>query len=111
MHLPKEIIKGSLKLLILQTLNKNQEEYGYNLAQDIRKNTNDMFKAGEGSLYPALYNLERDGFIKSKWNENYTPRRKYYSLTESGKRYLQEEKNNWSNLIDILNIYISPVIK
>ncbi len=104
-EIPKEIVRGSLKLIILQTLNE-ADHYGYSLAQSIRERSDNLLKAGEGSLYPSLHNLEEKGLVESYWDENFTPKRKYYHITQAGKEYLNEEKDGWNKLIDILNKYL-----
>jgi DNA-binding PadR family transcriptional regulator len=101
MKLSKEIIKGSLPLVILEILSDG-DEYGYNLAQEIRKRSNDLLKAGDGTLYPAMYKLENKKLIKSYWNEDYAPKRKYYLITKEGKSYLKEHKEEWREFIKML---------
>lgn len=101
MKLSKEIIKGSLPLVILEILSDG-DEYGYNLAQEIRKRSNDLLKAGDGTLYPAMYKLESKKLIKSYWNEEYSPKRKYYFVTKEGKSYLKEHKEEWREFINML---------
>ncbi|GAB4156685.1 MAG: PadR family transcriptional regulator [Candidatus Dojkabacteria bacterium] len=100
-----EIIKGSLTLIILEILSKN-EEYGYSLAQAIRSGTKDLLKAGEGTLYPALYKLEKDGYIKSEWKAEFTPKRKYYTITKKGRGLLKLQKEEWSTFINIIQDYL-----
>lgn len=106
MDIPTEMVKGSLKVVILETL-RGESHYGYSLAQSIRERSNNLLKAGEGSLYPALYKLESEGYISSKWDQSYSPKRKYYSLTENGAKLLKEEKNNWKKLIGVLDFYLN----
>lgn len=101
MKLSKEIIKGSLQLIILEILSDG-DEYGYNLAQEIRKRSNDLLKAGDGTLYPSLYKMESKKLIKSYWNEDYSPKRKYYLITKEGKSYLKEHKEEWREFINML---------
>lgn len=101
MKLSKEIIKGSLQLIILEILSGG-DEYGYNLAKEIRKRTDDLLKAGDGTLYPTLYKLEEKKLIKSYWNEDYSPKRKYYLITKKGKSFLKDHKSEWREFINML---------
>ena len=66
--------------------------------------TEGLVQLKEGSLYPALHKLEKLGYAKSYWqqSENGVPGRKYYAITESGRKMISEEKQKWSNFIGIM---------
>jgi DNA-binding PadR family transcriptional regulator len=102
----REITKGSFKFLILYILSEG-EYYGYSLAQRIREISDQEMIVSEGSLYPALYNLESEGYIKSRWDMDSTPKRKYYSITRQGKIYLNEQKNDFAKFNNLLNKILS----
>jgi PadR family transcriptional regulator, regulatory protein PadR len=110
MRITEEIVKGSLKFIILSLL-VEQDEYGYSLAQKIRDRSNDLVKAGEGSLYPALYKLESEGFISSYWDESVKPKRKYYTITDDGRKLLATERPKIQQFAQIMDIFSTAELK
>ena len=96
----KEMMKGIAEVIILQTLSKNDECYGYQLTELIAKSSNKAFEMKEGTLYPLLYRLEAKKLITSQKKQSPNGRtRRYYSLTAKGKRVLAEEANEAKNLM------------
>ncbi|MCR6514937.1 MAG: PadR family transcriptional regulator [Clostridium sp.] len=92
----KELLKGSTSLLILGLLNK-EEMYGYQMIKSIEITSDGIFSFKEGTLYPILHTLENEGIIESYWKESETNRkRKYYSITKEGKKYLKTKEKEWS---------------
>lgn len=92
----KELLKGSTSLLILGLLNK-EEMYGYQMIKSIEITSDGIFSFKEGTLYPILHTLENEGIIESYWKESETNRkRKYYSITKEGKKYLKIKEKEWS---------------
>jgi PadR family transcriptional regulator PadR len=78
-------------MLILQTLTV-QPMHGYGIAQHIERLSGEVFAVEQGSLYPALERLQRNGLVTSKWGESPTGRRaRYYTITASGRRALGEK--------------------
>jgi PadR family transcriptional regulator, regulatory protein PadR len=101
-RMDKEIMKGSIDILLLALLSKN-DKYGYEMAKEIRAKSDEMYQMGEGTLYPALKRMEQKGWITSYWNEDLdTGRRKYYSLTEEGKSVLTEKLSHWNQVNGII---------
>jgi DNA-binding PadR family transcriptional regulator len=96
MDFSKELIKGSTKKLILSVLNEG-ELYGYEIIKAIKIKSADALAFGEGSIYPALHQLEKDGYLKSRWEAGRpgTPPRKYYQITEKGKLRLNADLKEW----------------
>jgi transcriptional regulator len=89
------LLQGSLDLLVLKTLSW-QPMHGFGIARWIQRLTDDALQVEEGSLYPALYRLERRGLVKAEWRLTENNRRaKYYRLTATGKRRLAEEADSW----------------
>jgi PadR family transcriptional regulator PadR len=98
-----ELIKGTLSLLILSLLSR-RPMYGYEIATTVARDTGGAFQWKEGSLYPALHRLERDGLIRSKWEgESGGRRRKYYDLTDEGREALRERIECWGQLHQAVN--------
>jgi transcriptional regulator len=89
-------IQGTLDLLILKTLTWGPR-HGYAIARWLEDTTDDALQIEEGSLYPALYRLERRGFIEASWGESEIGKRiKIYSLTRAGRAELKSESAEWS---------------
>jgi transcriptional regulator len=83
-----ELLKGTLDMLILQTLTL-QPMHGYAIAQHIERLSQDVLAVEQGSLYPALDRLQKQGWVTSKWGESPTGRQaRYYTLTAAGRRQL-----------------------
>jgi PadR family transcriptional regulator PadR len=98
MSKPTDLVQGTLDLLILRTI-ALEPTHGWAIAQRIRRVSGDVLQVNQGALYPALHRLELQGWISAEWGESENNRRaKYYSLTKSGKKYLQSERANWERL-------------
>jgi PadR family transcriptional regulator len=90
-----DLLQGTLDLLILRTL-QLEPMHGWGISQRIQQVSRDVLLVNQGSLYPALHRLERQGWIESEWGASDNNRRaKYYSLTRSGRRRLAEETAYW----------------
>jgi PadR family transcriptional regulator PadR len=93
-----EILQGTLDLLILRTLTTGPM-HGYAIAQRIQQRSNDVLVVEEGSLYPCLYRMEDKGWITAQWGKSENNRRaKFYSLTRSGRKQLEEETALWERV-------------
>ena len=93
-----DLLQGTLDLLILKSL-QHGAVHGFGISVRIGQMSRDMLAVEQGSLYPALYRLEARGWIESEWGFSENNRKaKFYSLTASGKKQLQVEEKNWSNL-------------
>lgn len=98
MTLSPEILQGTLDLLILKTL-ALEPMHGWGVAQRIQQISRDVLQVQQGSLYPALYRLERKKWIHAEWGASENNRRaKYYSLTKTGRQQLETELANWARL-------------
>ncbi|MGH7477330.1 MAG: PadR family transcriptional regulator [Longimicrobiales bacterium] len=90
-----DVLQGTLDLLILKTLTL-EPMHGWGIAQRIQQVSRDVLQIGQGSLYPALHRLERQGWVAAEWGTSEHNRRaKYYRLTGAGRRQLQEETRTW----------------
>ena len=91
----RELLKGTLDMLILQTLTV-QPMHGYGIAQHIERLSEDVLSVEQGSLYPALERLHKRGWVKSKWGESPTGRQaRYYTITAAGRQQLGEELDDF----------------
>ena len=90
-----DLLPGTLELLVLRLL-ENEAMNGYGIGQRIEELTQDALSVDEGSLYPALYRMERRGWLKSSWGVSENNRRaKFYRITRAGRRRLESESANW----------------
>jgi transcriptional regulator len=94
-----ELLKGTLDLLILRTL-ETGPRHGVAIADRIAQLTSRTFDVKAGSLFPALHRLEQDGAITGDWGVSDTGRRvKSYRLTAAGRRQLTTEKRSWARIV------------
>ena len=95
---PVDILQGTLYMLILKAVSLGPL-HGYGILLRLQQISKEALQIPQGSLYPALYRLEHGGFIKSEWGESENKRRsKYYQLTASGRKRLNEETAYWGRL-------------
>ena len=93
--------KGDLDMLVLRLL-KSEAKYGYQIIQEMKEKSEEIFLLKDGTLYPILYRLEDDKLVVSKWSEaegKQVPR-KYYEITEAGKKALDEIEAVWKRISD-----------
>jgi transcriptional regulator len=93
---PQELLQGTLDLLVLRTLSL-EPLHGFGVVQRLTQLTRGTFSFNAGSVFPALYRLEREGLLGSSWAETENHRRaKYYALTRAGRKRLAEERRLWT---------------
>ncbi len=98
-----ELLKGTLDLLILRTLNLNPM-HGSAIADRIAQVTKGAFRVKAGSLFPALHRLEQEGWIQGEWVESAEGRRvRSYTLTRDGRSHLTKESKNWKRIVQAMN--------
>ena len=98
-----ELLKGTLDMLILQTLTL-QPLHGYAIAQQIALLSDAVLSVEQGSLYPALERLQKRGWVTSRWGESPTGRRaRYYTLTAAGRRQLGDEITDFDRVLVAIN--------
>ncbi len=89
------LLSGTLEMMVLQVVSF-EPSYGYHITQEVLRRSEDCFQLKEGSLYPALHKLERNGLLESYWLD--TPegrRRKYYRITAKGVKTLEQKVAEW----------------
>lgn len=109
MKINKELMKGSTSILILSLLEK-RDMYGYQITQELKKQSENIFELKEGTLYPMLHGLENESAIASYWfDTDNGKRRKYYQITPLGKKLLIEKKREWKTYSNAVNTIIGSV--
>jgi PadR family transcriptional regulator PadR len=98
MEIDREFLKGSISLLLLNLLSRG-EMYGHEILAEASRRSSNAFAFKEGTLYPALHQLEKKGQIKSEWRTAANGReRKYYSLTAKGRKTAAQYEKQWQHL-------------
>jgi transcriptional regulator len=104
----KRLLHGTLDTLILKTLSHGAR-HGYAIARWIEEQTADAIPVEEGSLYPALYRLEKKGLLRSEWGVSELERRaKFYSLTARGRTMLATETEEWIRFSRAVTAVLTP---
>jgi PadR family transcriptional regulator PadR len=101
-----DLLQGTLDMLILKTA-ALRPIHGYAIVQRIQQTSKDALEIRQGSLYPALYRLEKQGWLKSEWKTTEGGREaRYYSLTRAGRRQLEAETAGWKRLCDAISLIL-----
>jgi PadR family transcriptional regulator len=108
---PVDLLQGTLDMLILKAVSIGPL-HGYGILLRIQQISKERLEIQQGSLYPALYRLEHQGLIASEWGESENKRKaKYYRLTASGRRRLQEETRKWNRMTDIIAAILNTPVE
>jgi transcriptional regulator len=103
---PTDLVQGTLDLLIMRTIAAEQL-HGWAIAQRIQLLSKDVLQVNQGSLYPALQRLERQGWITADWGVSETNRRaRFYRLTAAGRRRLEQERADWERLSAAISLVL-----
>ncbi len=104
MHFSKEILKGSIEIIVLQALKESSEAYGYQLLTSIQEMSEGTFDFQESTLYPLLYRLEEKGLLSSDRKKAPSGKeRRYYRLTPKGSKILAEKRIELGHFIKGMN--------
>ena len=104
-----ERLHGTLELLVLKLL-EGKSVNGYAIGRRIQEITEDRLIVEEGSLYPALYRMQRRGWLKAEWGKSENNRRaKFYRLSRAGKRQLEKETAEWSDFASAVEKILGSV--
>lgn len=99
----QNLLQGTLEMLVLKAL-RIGSMHGWGIAQRIESGSRRILAMNEGSLYPALYRLERQRLVRSEWGISENNRRaRFYSLTPAGRRRLTVERANWERISEAVN--------
>jgi PadR family transcriptional regulator, regulatory protein PadR len=98
-----DLLQGTLDMLILKTL-APEPAHGWGIALRIQQVSRDVLQVNQGSLYPALYRLEQQGWIDSEWGISENNRKaKFYRLTDEGRRQLEAETESWARVSEAIS--------
>ncbi len=104
-----EILPGTLNLMVLKTLDTLGPLHGYGIARRIEQISRDVVQLNQGTIYPALLQLEQMGWIKSKWGTSENNRRaKYYTITRTGLKQLTAEEESWRRTSEVMLRFLAP---
>ena len=97
-----ELIKGTLKTIILKLLSENDKMYGYEITQKVKELTGGKIQLTEGALYPTLHALEADGILTTKAVNVGNRIRKYYSVTKAGKKVANQKVSEFQDFMNTM---------
>jgi len=103
MPLKGDLVTGTLDLLVLKALQLG-DAHGWGIMDRVRATSGDVLQVNQGSLYPAIYRLRKDGLITSHWAVTENNRKaRYYELTPQGRERLAVERQEWQRLSEAVN--------
>jgi len=106
-----DLVQGTLDMLVLKAL-QLQPMHGWGITERIEQWSENVLQLGQGTLYPALYRLERQGLIASEWRTTENNRRaRYYSLTRTGRRHFNEELAQWRRMSRAVNLVLEATLR
>lgn len=99
-----DVLQGTLDLMVLQTLYALGPLHGYGIARRIEQVSENLLQLNQGTLYPALLRLQQKKWISAKWGVSENNRKaKFYTITESGKKQLALQAENWERMAAVMN--------
>jgi PadR family transcriptional regulator PadR len=106
-----DVLQGTLDMLVLRAL-QLEPMHGWGITERIEQWSESVLQLGQGTLYPALYRLERQGLIRSEWRVTANNRRaRYYSLTAQGRRCLNQELAEWRRMSRAINLVLEASLE
>jgi PadR family transcriptional regulator PadR len=110
--MPKEVLQGTLDLMVLRTLETMGPQHGFGLAKRILQVSDGLLDLNQGTLYPALLRLEQRGWIKSKWGVSDNNRKaRFYQLTARGRRRISAETEAWTRTVSLMGRFLPKPLK
>jgi len=104
-----DVMQGTLDLMVLKTLESMGTLHGYGIARRIEQVSANSLSLNQGTIYPALLRLEQRGWIAAEWGVSETGRRaRFYSLTASGRKEIQQETENWERIAATMARFLEP---
>ena len=104
----KDLFPGALELMILRTL-RREPLHGYALVQQITRASNELLQVEEGSLYPALQRMLKEGWVTAAWKQSPTGRRiRVYRVTAAGTRHLEDQVSHFERMLQGVRLVLTP---
>ncbi len=101
-----DVLQGTIDMLVLRAL-QLEPMHGWGITERIEQWSEQVLQLGQGTLYPALYRLERQGFVRSDWRVTDNNRRaRYYALTAQGRRHLEDSLAHWRRMSRAVNLVL-----
>jgi transcriptional regulator len=105
----RDVLQGTLDLMVLRTLESMGPQHGFGLAKRIQRISEGALELNQGTLYPALLRLEQKGWIASEWGTSEANRRaKFYKLTPAGRRQVARESRDWERTVALMARFLRP---
>src|SRR5918998_4201209 len=105
-----DLIQGTLDMLVLKAL-QLEPMHGWGITERIEQWSENVLQLGQGTLYPALYRLERQGLITSEWKVTANNRRaRYYALTRDGRKHFADELASWRRMSQAINLVLDAAL-
>src|SRR5579875_3204229 len=105
---PRDLFPGALEMMVLQSV-RRQPMHGYALVQHIKQRSNDLLQVEEGSLYPALQRMLKEGLVKAEWEISASNRRvRTYRITPAGKKHLEREISSFERMLEAIQLVLAP---
>jgi len=109
MTFDRDLVRGSLDLMVLSALAEGAL-YGYLIQKRIREASGNLVRIQAGTLYPLLHRLESSGAIMSRWDDTTGRDRKWYELTPTGRRMLQDQAGQWQEYVNCIRRLLNPAL-
>lgn len=109
MAFDRDLMRGSLDLMVLSAL-ADGPHYGYLLQKKIRQASGNLVRIQAGTLYPILHRLEQEHAIISRWDSTGGRDRKWYSLTDTGRRMLEKQASQWHAYVECIRRLLHPAL-
>jgi len=104
----RDLFRGALEMMILRSLSR-EPMHGYALVQYIKQRSNELLQVEEGSLYPALQRLLKEGLLRAEWQISASNRRvRTYSVTPAGRKHLAREMSSFERMIEAIHLVLRP---
>ena len=104
----RDLFRGALEMMVLRSLQR-APMHGYALVQHIKQRSNELLQVEEGSLYPALQRLLKEGLVRAEWEISASNRRvRTYRITPAGKKHLEREISSFERMLEAINLVLAP---
>lgn len=105
----RDLFRGALEMMVLRSLLR-EPMHGYALVQHIKQKSNELLQVEEGSLYPALQRMLKEGLVKAEWEVSASKRRvRTYRITPAGKKHLEREVSSFERMLEGITRVLAPL--